>query len=118
MKITFDTIVSAADEKYDKLEIDVPTLDGGSELVVFGNPARLPEEQRDTFRKAADALAEDVEDPKESIGRIKGLLDSVVIEGDTKALYSIIGDDQALLGELLTTYFEAIKVGEASPSQS
>lgn len=118
MKINFDNIVSAADQKYDKLELDIPNPDGSREHVVFGNPARLPKEKRDEFRLAVEQMGEDTDDSDEASARIKRLLNAVIIEGTTDKLFEIIGDDQALLSEVLTSYFEALKVGEASPSQN
>lgn len=120
MKINFDTIVSATDQKYDKLEIEVPTPGGDSEIVVFSNPARLKKEQREEFQKFVKEISEDSEEnsDKDALAALQGILRSACSTGNADLLFDIIGDDQALWSELVTSYFEAVKVGEASASQN
>lgn len=120
MKINFDTIVSATEQKYDKLEIDVTNEKGETELVVFSNPARLKKEQREDFQKYVKQISEDSEEnsDKDALSALQGILRSTCSTGNADVLFNIIGDDQALWSELVTSYFEAVKVGEASASQN
>lgn len=129
MRISFDKIKNAADAKFGSL-----TLEIGGEEVIFANPARLGEEKRKEFAEAADALSgsvdEDGENPEETeeaeearssaevIGQVQHLLSIACSTGNAELVFEALGEDQALWMEVVSTYFEALKVGEASASQS
>lgn len=100
-KITLADIQKAADKKYGPLVI--AGIEGGDITLV--NPLRLPKEKRD----AMTAL-DDVEDVD---AKLRTLVELAASPEDAKRLLDAVGDDLAVLAELVGDYTGTAQVGEA-----
>ena len=107
-----DDIRRAADEKYGPYVIE--GVEGGP--VTLLNPIRLSKEKRANLT----GLQRVQEDPAADHDRLLRDMVRIVAEStsDAERLLEEIGDDNAVLAELLNAYGRAVQPGEASPSPS
>ena len=104
-KVTLASIRDAADKKYGPYVIEV---DGGDVTLV--NPLRMSKAKR----KKLEEL-----DKVEDLDTDEKLAETIRIAcsaADAKRLLAAVGDDLALLAEIVKAWGATAKVGEASPS--
>lgn len=109
--MTLDDITSAADAKYGPFEVEgVP---GGSVTLV--NPLRLHKDKR----KKLNELQAKQENTDDQADLFRDMLKLVAkTPADAARLIEALGDDLAKYAVVLTSYGEAARLGEASPSPS
>lgn len=108
---TLDDIREATEAKY-----GATTIEFGDESVDLRNPLRLTKDERAELRKAQKAMSADDADQEKVIADILTL--AAKDKAQIKKLLSIVGDDLAILAEILRGWMEDAQVGEASPSQN
>lgn len=116
MAITLDSIREAADRKFASYDIDL----GSGQVVKLRNPLRLGKAEREAFlglQEELEAVGGDID------GQLELLKKIITLTADPKAapagtLLAALGDDAALITEVVNGYMEAQSVGEASTSES
>lgn len=111
-KISLQDIRDAADQKYGPLVIE--GVKGGD--VELLNPTRLGKEARAAIKSLNSDADGDDGDEGEKLAHLVGLLAKTPAQG--KRLLDSVGDDTALLAEIIGQFNESNKLGEASPSPS
>ena len=105
--LTLDAIREAAEAKYGSLDIEV-----GDKTVRLLNPLRLAKPKRDELMKLQDGMKD------EGVDQEKVMRDMIRLAADTKTngdlLIKAVGDDLAVMAELLAEYAKRTRVGEAS----
>lgn len=103
---TLDDIRTAAEAKYGATEIEV-----GNHVVRLLNPLRLTKAKRDELGTIQSELEADDADHEELMAKTV----RIVAETETQAdiLLDAVGDDLALLAEIVNTYGEGTQAGEA-----
>lgn len=112
-KFTLDDIRDAAEEKYGSTHIEINGTD--VELI---NVLRLPKEKRNiilNLAKDKDKGEVDIDETRESL--LKGLRAACKTTAQADVLSEALGDDTALVMQVLSLYTRETEVGEASPSQ-
>lgn len=106
-----DDIRAAAEAKYGATEIEIE--DGKTVRLV--NALRLTKDKRALISALEDDAPEGEEKDQE-----EGLFDLIRIVAETPAqaelLLAAVGDDLAILAEIVETYSKGTQMGEASPS--
>lgn len=113
-KFTLDAIREATEAKYGSTVIEFS--EDGNDKVELRNPLRLTKVERKELGKLQDALSSDDADQAKGIGDIITLAASN--KGDAKAFLAAVGEDLAVLAEVLRAWTEDAQVGEASGSQN
>lgn len=115
-RISLNDLTSAVDVKYSPFDVELPSGD----IVTLRPVLRMPK----TDRKALSALQagredrpEDAED--DSLEYIQAFIQIVVGNQDrSQALFDAVGDDLAVLSEIVGEYVETTQPGEAPSSES
>jgi hypothetical protein len=104
-KFTLEHFQEAADKKYGPTVITLPDGD-----VTLDNPIRMSKERR---KKLTDSdKIEDVEEKLQAVVKV------ACEPAEAKRLLAAIGEDLAVLADIVTEYMQSAQVGEASPSPS
>lgn len=109
--LSLDTIREAAERKYGHLEVQV-----GEKTVRLLNPLRLSKERRARLAQlqGVDLTAEDAD----QVTALQDLIRTVAeTPAGAKVLLGAIGDDLAVLAELVAEYGRVTRPGEASDSR-
>lgn len=126
-KVSFDEIAAKVDQKYDSLDIELSP----GQVVRLRNPIRLSDAERAKLSKLASVATKDAgknapeltEAQQEAeFRKVIAALESILtLVADTpeggKGLVDKIAGDAPTLMQFTEDYFEALNVGEASPSQ-
>lgn len=107
MNVTLDSIREAAEAKYGSLDIEV-----GDKTIRLLNPLRLPQAKRNALMALQEKKDDDSSDQLETLREMIRLV--VDTEANGKALIKAVGDDLAVMAELMSTYGSQTQVGEAS----
>lgn len=122
MKVTLDSIRNDLDAKYRPLEVD---LGDGKPPVTLVQLLRLPRDARRALVAQQDARAKERGDgdgeynEDETVDDLRTVIRTVASRPeDADRLLDAIGDDLALLGEIVTAWREGSQAGEAQSSAS
>lgn len=116
---TLDDIRAAAETKYGATEIDL----GGDTKVRLLNPLRLSKAKRDALvalQKELDHQEDGAEEGTEHIDQEGAFKETIRLVAESQyqaeTLLSAVGDDLAVLAEIVERYSRGTQVGEASAS--
>lgn len=118
MSVTLDSIRAAAEAKYGSYPIDL----GDAGTLRLQNPLRLPKHRRDELAAIQGELDVDKDDAAAVAAIDQADIFSRMIrtvadnQGLADVMLSQIGDDLAVLAEIVSEYSKGTQVGEASAS--
>ena len=110
--VTLDDIQAAADRKYGPFTVDM----GDGQTCTLLNALRLSKDKRKKVLKLQDLQDEDAENVEDHLIEMVRL--TAQSKADADRLLKAIGNDLALLAEILEQYGKASELGEASASES
>lgn len=104
-RFTLEHFQEAADKKYGSTVITLPDGD-----VTLENPLRMTKQRRKALTDCE--LIEDTDE------KLQAVIKAACKPADAKRLLAAVGDDLAVLADIVTEYMQSAQVGEASPSPS
>jgi hypothetical protein len=107
---SLDELRQSVQAKYKPYEVDL----GGGDVVLLEQALRLPKERRAEMRAAQDRMSGDDASEDDLVAAMGDILRAAASDrGAADRMLAAIGDDLAVLKEILEGYGKASQLGEA-----